>query len=129
MTKKEHIEYWIKTSEQDMKSAIDIFESGKYDWSLFISHLAIEKILKGLWVKDNENNIPPKIHNLLKLVEQTKIDLSNEKKKLIFEVTRFNIEARYPDYKFDFYKKCTKDFAKDYLIKIRELHKCIRKKI
>ncbi len=33
------------------QSANDIFESGKYDWSLFISHLAIEKILKGLWLR------------------------------------------------------------------------------
>ena len=32
----------------------------------------------------------------------------------ILAVTAFNINARYDDYKKDFYKKCTADFAPDF---------------
>ena len=36
-------------------------------------------------------------------------------------ITTFNIEARYPDYKREFYKRCTKEFASEYNDKIRNL--------
>ena len=91
--------------------------------------MAVEKILKALWLKNNEEIIPPKTHNLLKLADQSGLKLSDENKKLLLDVTGFNIEARYPDYKFEFYKKCTEEFAKNYLNKIEQFHKCILKKI
>ncbi|MHB1688465.1 MAG: HEPN domain-containing protein [Ignavibacteriaceae bacterium] len=43
-----------------------MFNAGRYDWSLYVAHLSLEKILKARWVKDNEDKIPPKIYNLVK---------------------------------------------------------------
>ncbi|MDH7553298.1 MAG: hypothetical protein QHH74_06560 [Spirochaetota bacterium] len=36
-------------------------------------------------------------------------------------VTTFNINARYPDYKQEFYRKCTMKFTQDAINKIKEL--------
>lgn len=36
-------------------------------------------------------------------------------------ITSFNIEARYPDYKHEFYKKCDREFTSLYIRKIKEL--------
>lgn len=77
MDKKEHIKYWLKSAKHDLAAAEDLFENKRYDWCLFLAHLVIEKALKALWVRDNGNNIPPKIHNLLKLTESVKINLSD----------------------------------------------------
>ncbi len=129
MDKQDHIKYWIETSEHDLNASASIFETGKYDWSLFIAHLALEKLLKAFWVKNNESFYPPKIHNLAKLAEEGKLDLSDEEKIFLLEVNEFNLEARYPDYKFRFYLRCTKEFTEDYLRRIKEFYQCILKKI
>lgn len=60
MTKQEYINYWLSTSKEDLETALSLFESGKYVWSLFIAHHAFEKLLKAFWVRDNESNFPPR---------------------------------------------------------------------
>lgn len=62
------IEYWLEVSKDDLNSADSIFLSGNYDWSLYIAHLALEKILKAYYVFV-ENEIPPKIHKLDRIAE------------------------------------------------------------
>jgi len=124
MTKDEHIAYWRKSSEHDLESAITMFESKRYDWCLFVGHLALEKLLKAIFVHRNDNNIPPNIHNLVKLAELSKIYLDSEQKFFLDKINDFNLQTRYPDYKFEFYKRCTKEFTKEYFDKIKEFHKC-----
>jgi len=46
MTKEEHINYWRESAQHDLESAEDIFDSGRYDWCLFVGHLALEKNIK-----------------------------------------------------------------------------------
>lgn len=129
MDKQRHIEYWVKTSELDLESASSMLSSGKYDWALFVGHLAIEKLLKAFWVKANETNVPPRIHNLVKLAHEANLSLSTQDLTLLEEVSDFNIEARYPDYKLEFYKLCTKEFSTEKLHAIKEFYECTRKKL
>ncbi len=129
MEKQDYIEYWIKTSEDDLSSMESNFQTGKYDWALFIGHLALEKILKAMWVKNNESNIPTKTHNLLKISEEAKLEFQEEDILFLNRVTNFHLETRYPDYKMDFYKGCTKEFTEENIKKIKELFQCIRKKM
>lgn len=121
MTKAEHIDYWLKTAEHDFETAKHLFETGKYDWCLFISHLVIEKVLKAFWVRDSSKRVPHH-HKLLEVVQETHLSLSDEQKKCLAEISGFNIEARYPDYKFEFYKLCTKEFTTEKFEKIKELY-------
>ena len=81
------------------------FLRASMDWCLFIGHLVLEKILKALFVQDNNNQLPPKTHNLIKLARHTNINLTEEQEVLLDEVNDFNLEARYPQYKNEFYKK------------------------
>jgi HEPN domain-containing protein len=119
MTNEEHINYWLNGAEHDLEAADSLFKSAKYDWCLFIGHLVLEKALKAHFVSANKK-VPPKTHNLLKLAEQSELELTEDKKLFFAEVNDFNLEARYPDYKNEFYKNCTKDFAKEYFAKIKE---------
>jgi len=44
-------------------------------------------------------------------------------------ITDFNLEARYPDEKFSFRKKCTKEFTGKYLKEIGEVKKWLEKQL
>lgn len=122
MTKEEHIKYWRDSAQHDLESAETIFTSRRYDWCLFVGHLALEKILKSIFVDRNDNNIPPKTHNLVRLAELAKLELSEEQRFFLDKINDFNIQGRYPDYKLEFYKRCDAKYAKEQLSKIKEFY-------
>ncbi|MDL1956053.1 MAG: HEPN domain-containing protein [Candidatus Desulfofervidus auxilii] len=128
MKKEEHINYWLKSAEHDLEVAETLFQNEKFDWCLFIAHLVLEKTLKAYFVKQY-NKLPPKIHNLVRLAEISGLELTEEQKLFLDEVNDFNLEIRYPDYKFEFYKKCTKEFTKKYFEKIKDFYKWLLSQI
>ena len=80
----------------------------------------MEKLLKALFVSKFDEP-PPFTHRLPYLAEKAGVELSPERLEILEAVTDFNLEARYPDEKFSFQKKCTKQFTKNYLSKIGEI--------
>lgn len=122
MTKEEHIKYWRASAQHDLETAAAIYKSKRYDWCLFVGHLALEKVLKALFVDRNDNNIPPKTHNLVKLAELANINLDDEQKFFLDKISDFNIQTRYPDYAQEFYQRYDKKFAKEHLSKIKEFY-------
>lgn len=122
----EHKKYWIDSAIHDLESAEVLYASGKYDWCLFLLHIVIEKALKAVYVQYNNNNTPPKIHNLVRLAELSGIGLTEEQTELLDRINDFNLEARYPDYKFTFYEICTGEYTAEYYNKIKELFRWIK---
>lgn len=126
-SRKELTTYWLKAAESDLKVVKHLFEKGDYMWALFIAHLVLEKILKGYYVKQVGRQVPHS-HNLIHLANRSKLKLSERQTELLEDVTRFNIEVRYPDEKFEFYKICTKEYTRGYLKKIKEFYQWIKRK-
>ena len=122
MKKSDHIKYWLQSASHDLDTAESMYQSLKYDWCLFIGHLVLEKTLKAIYIDRHGNNIPPKLHNLVRLAELCHHELSEEQNLFLDKVNDFNIQTRYPDYKLDFYRLCTKDFAHEYFIKIKDFY-------
>src|SRR4030066_2247825 len=120
MNKQEKVNYWIKSAENDWRVAGHLFEKGDYPYALFFGHLTIEKLLKAFFVLKFDEP-PPYTHRLTYLAEKAELDISPEKLELLEITTDFNLETRYPDEKFTFFKRCTKDFTEAYLRKIEEL--------
>ena len=85
-----------------------------------MGHLVIEKLLKAIYVKNGDDN-PPRTHDLLRLAEKAKLETTEEQKDLLDLLTTFNINARYPDYKQSFYKKCDYEYTTATIVKIKEL--------
>ena len=121
MTQKELIEYWLAESDKDYNSMLNIAKSRENHWVLFIGHLSVEKALKALYVQNNEKNVVPKIHSLVKLAELANLDVSDEMFVKLSTITLFNIQARYPDYKKKFRNTCTDEYTKEKIICIREV--------
>ncbi|MEK6791267.1 MAG: HEPN domain-containing protein [Deltaproteobacteria bacterium] len=115
------IDYWRESAAHDMEAAQTLFKNQKYDWCLFVGHLVIEKVLKAIYVRDKKE-APPWIHNLVRLAENTTLQLSEEQLMFLANVNDFNIESRYPDYKFSFYKTCTKEFTEEQFTRIQEMY-------
>ena len=120
MNIQEHVSYWLDSAKNDLRAAEQLFLSARYDWGLFIGHLVVEKTLKAYFVYKNDNKIPPKTHNLLKLAEMSDLPLTEDQKLFLDEVNDFNLEVRYPEYSSEFYKLCTGEFAEGYFTKIKE---------
>lgn len=125
----DHIQYWLESAEHDWDTAESLFSTGKYDWCLFIGHLVLEKILKAIFVQDNNNQLPPKTHNLIKLAENTHLSLTEDQKLLLDEINDFNLEVRYPQFKNEFYRKCTKPFTEQYFKQIESIAKWLKSQI
>ena len=119
------IKYWVDSSDEDFETMIAMFDSKRYSWSMFVGHLMIEKLLKALFVKVN-NEFPPFTHNLLRLAEKCKFVLTEEKRLFFATVTAFNINARYDDYKMSFQKTCTPEFSEIWILELKNIRLWIK---
>jgi len=126
--KQKLIDFWITGADDDYETMEVMLNSKRYHWSLFAGHLMLEKLLKALYVKINEE-YPPFTHNLLKLAEDCNIELSENLKFKLVTITAFNINARYDDYKRSFYNKCTPDFTSQWTENINEIKAWIEKQL
>jgi HEPN domain-containing protein len=63
---KQQLTYWTASSEEDFAAAQSLLEKGHLRHCLFFAHLALEKMLKAHVVVATKN-IPPKIHDLVRL--------------------------------------------------------------
>lgn len=105
-----------------------LFKSKNYVWSLFVGHLVIEKLLKALYVQES-NSQPYFTHDLLRLASDLDLEISRDQKNSLDTITSFNLRARYDDYKQQFYKRCTKEFATNWIAKIENLRLWIKKSL
>ena len=97
-------------------------------WALFIGHLTLEKLLKAIYAKLNEDSpYPPKIHNLNILAERCNIELDEKKSKILMTCNSFNISARYEDYKNEFYERCTEEYTSEQIKNIEEIRTWLKK--
>ena len=104
---KEHIDYWLKSAAHDMEVAETLFKirntTGVYSLDIWL----LKKSSKPFYVQSRKE-IPPQIHNLVRLAENTGLSFTDEQLALLADINDFNIETRYPDLKFKFYQICTR---------------------
>ncbi len=110
--------FWITEAEEALQVANHLMEKGDYSYALFFGHLSIEKLLKALYVNRHKEHAPP-IHNLLRLAKVSGIKIPANRINSLIEISAFNIEARYPDIKRDFRKKCTKEYTEKQITEIK----------
>ena len=117
------MEYWLNSADRDYETMKIMFENKRNTWCLFLGHLVIEELLKGLYAKNNkENPYTIKSHNLLALAEKCDLELTDEQLERLQIITQFNISARYDDYKESFYQKCTDEYTAKQVKNIEEVY-------
>ena len=116
------IEHWRESSEQNYSTMQNLIKTKEYSWALFMGHLVVEKLLKALYVKRLLKH-PVFSHDLLRLAKNTGIELPVGYEEWLDEITTFNLNARYDDFKQSFHKLCTVDFCNEWIDKIETLRK------
>ena len=111
--------YWVDEAEEALAVAEHLYEKGDYSYCLFFGHLAVEKLLKGIYVQRKKEHAPP-IHNLVRLAQLAGIKSDESRVEQLALISTFNIEARYPDLQRSFRKKCTQEFARENMELTRE---------
>lgn len=112
-----------------MEAVYSLLEGKKNLQALFFAHLVIEKLCKAVWIKSNDKNIPPKTHNLLFILSQTPVKLTDEQSEFFLILNRFQLEGRYPEYITKIRALCDENFTKEIITKTNELRKWLTEKL
>ena len=124
LTAKQHVDYWLKSSSENMIDMRSNLRSKRRVAALFFGHLAIEKMLKALCAA--KRTVIPFNHKLLKLAKEVGIALSQAEEMELGIITSFNISARYDDYKLRFHKLCTPQYTSMWVAKINAWYKYLK---
>jgi len=125
MDKVKQISYWINSAEEDLSTALLLISNNKILHGLFFCHLCIEKTLKAHVVLSTEG-IPPKIHNLYRLLEICKLSFNDEDMKLLDYLMIYQLEGRYPDNYPDIPSRSTTQKLYE---QTKELFLCLKEKL
>jgi len=129
MTKLQYIDYWVDTAENDWVTVDALLAAKRYSHCLFWAHLVLEKLVKAHWVKNHEENIPPKTHNIIWLLDESAVEMTPEDMMFLESFNRFQLSTRYPDYLRKIEKFCTEELAKSQLEKVKEIRQCLLSKL
>lgn len=81
---------------QALSDAAYLMKDKRTFLSLFAAHLAVEKSIKAHVAKEIKD-IPPFIHNLPKLAEIAKIEMTEKQRNLLADLTFYNVSGRYQE--------------------------------
>jgi len=90
------VDYWRIGSKEDMSAAQVLFDKRKFRHCLFFAHLALEKALKA-HVSLVTADVPPKIHNLVRLAELSRLEVSEDRLGFLRRFNLYQLEGRYPE--------------------------------
>ncbi len=87
---------WLKQAEYDLETAKFMHSGGRFFYAVFMCHLAIEKALKGLYLKKFQK-IPEKTHNLVYFLQKLEIAPPEKTGKFIIKLNSASVATRYPE--------------------------------
>ena len=90
------IDYWRNGALDDIGTAQYLLDGERILSGLFFAHLALEKAIKSQIVRQT-NNVPPRIHDLLRLAKIGKISFSQDQNDFLSVMGIFAIQGRYAD--------------------------------
>ncbi len=105
---KKEVQNWLDSARYDLETARDMFRSGRYIYTVFMCHLALEKALKAK-VAEITGEEPPKTHDLEYLAGLAGLSLDREAEEFISGISNMSVVTRYPR---DF-QKMLKDFSEE----------------
>ena len=93
---KKAVKNWVDSAKYDLETAEHLFNSGRYIYTIFMCHLAIEKVLKAK-IEEITGKTPPKSHNLRYLGKLSGLKFSEDIFNLLSKLSEVSIPTRYPE--------------------------------
>ena len=91
-----HVARLREGAMQALSDAAYLIKDKRTFLTLFAAHLAFEKAIKAHVAKEIKD-IPPFIHNLPKLAEIGRIELTEKQRNFLADLTFYNISGRYQE--------------------------------
>lgn len=95
---KEETSTWLIQAKEHYDDAQYLYDGSRYSMAVYCAHQALEKILKACLV-EYRDMVPPKIHKLDVLAQQSELDISVQWLEDLAEITRHFWRVRYPDFR------------------------------
>ena len=122
------VSYWKEGALYDMATAEDIFKTGRYPYVLFMAHMALEKIIKALYVKRTSRHAP-RTHSLTVLTRRLKKEIPGNILEDLASYAGFHVQTRYPDYLYEYYDQCTEEFTRETLDEMKEVFEWLKRRL
>lgn len=87
----------VAQADNDKGAAEALLAAGYYAHALFWLHLVLEKLCKAVWVKKNNDIKYPYIHNLLRLLRESGIEITSMQAEFFASMNQFQAMGRYGD--------------------------------
>ena len=122
--------YWIELAEYDLDTAAAMLETKRFLYVGFMCHQCIEKAIKAV-IAVSSDEMPPKVHNLLRLAEQCELldKMNDAQKNVLFTLNPLNIESRYPSFKDNLLSQLSKERCAEIISDTKELFAWIKQQL
>jgi len=118
-------EEWYFQSDYDLETAVDMFNSGRAIYCIFMCHLSLEKALKGLLIK-RTGEFPSKTHSLIYFVDKIGLDMNDSIYEFIFTLNKISVPTRYPSDLRKLFATYTKERTESILNQTKEVQLWIK---
>ncbi len=118
------VRQWAERAQYDLDTADAMYEAERHVYVLFCCQQAIEKAIKAVIVKKT-GEMPPRIHNLLRLAEVAGIESDQEQTHLLTRLSGYYIQSRYPEEIRAAGATITRELAREVLSKTEQTVKCV----
>src|SRR3989339_2153195 len=96
MTMEKEFDLWFSKAKESLEDAEAGFSKHRYGLTAFCCQQVLEKLLKAAVIK-LKNQRPRKIHDLLPLLKDSGLKISEESTAEIAKISKFYFLVRYPD--------------------------------
>ena len=117
---------WLVQANYDFDTAEFMFKGGRYFYTVFMCHLAIEKAFKGIY-QQKFNEPPPRTHNLGYLINKLELKPPTKIGKFLIKINQASVRTRYPEDLDQLQKYYTLDTVRLLLDQTRETIEWIKK--
>ncbi|MBF0098798.1 MAG: HEPN domain-containing protein [Magnetococcales bacterium] len=125
MAIEQQVAHWRQGSDEDLEAAELMIQAGKLRHGLFFLHLSVEKIIKAhLWRVTGD--YPPKIHNLIRLLQLAQLSLERSQSELLTRLNRYCLEGRYAE---EVATPPEPELAREILQQTREVQEWLRNRL
>ncbi len=92
----DRVKNWLKSAEYDLETAVFMFKSKRFIYTIFFCHLVLEKILKAK-IQQVSGKTPPKTHDLLYLLRLSGLSPAKEISEFLSRISDLSVPTRYPE--------------------------------
>ncbi len=125
MDVRKQVAYWRNGADEALEVAHILWEKDKTPEAMFFTHLALEKILKARVILKTAD-LPPRIHNLVRLAEITAVPFTSEQMTFLRGMNAYQMQGRYPE---DFPMIISRETARDDMAAAEEMLAWLKKQL